>query len=93
MQLDLDRENGKYLSPDADRTVRNLYTLHRYCSASVSSICCSLHVFIASVRVASDLSALFDEFIDGCSCLVIFYLVVCDLVYDVMMSNFVLYKF
>ncbi|KAH7541842.1 hypothetical protein FEM48_Zijuj02G0010400 [Ziziphus jujuba var. spinosa] len=28
MQLDLDRENGKYLSPDADRSVRNLYTLH-----------------------------------------------------------------
>ncbi|AES71609.2 putative ubiquitinyl hydrolase 1 [Medicago truncatula] len=27
-QLDLDRENGKYLSPDADRSVRNLYTLH-----------------------------------------------------------------
>ena len=30
LQLDLDRENGKYLSPDADRSVRNLYTLHRY---------------------------------------------------------------
>ncbi|XP_038690435.1 ubiquitin carboxyl-terminal hydrolase 12-like isoform X3 [Tripterygium wilfordii] len=28
LQLDLDRENGKYLSPEADRTVRNLYTLH-----------------------------------------------------------------
>ncbi|KAG5053183.1 hypothetical protein JHK87_005381 [Glycine soja] len=28
LQLDLDRENGKYLSPDADRNVRNLYTLH-----------------------------------------------------------------
>eukprot|EP01018_Ginkgo_biloba_P024911 Gb_04866 [translate_table: standard] len=28
LQLDLDRDNGKYLSPDADRTVRNLYTLH-----------------------------------------------------------------
>nr|XP_043618417.1 ubiquitin C-terminal hydrolase 12-like isoform X1 [Erigeron canadensis] len=28
LQLDLDRENGKYLSPQADRTVRNLYTLH-----------------------------------------------------------------
>ncbi|KAG0497188.1 hypothetical protein HPP92_001879 [Vanilla planifolia] len=28
VQLDLDRDNGKYLSPDADRTVRNLYTLH-----------------------------------------------------------------
>ncbi|XP_060169981.1 ubiquitin C-terminal hydrolase 13-like isoform X3 [Lycium barbarum] len=28
LQLDLDRENGKYLSPDADRIVRNLYTLH-----------------------------------------------------------------
>ncbi|KAF7143600.1 hypothetical protein RHSIM_Rhsim05G0178300 [Rhododendron simsii] len=28
LQLDLDVENGKYLSPDADRTVRNLYTLH-----------------------------------------------------------------
>jgi ubiquitin carboxyl-terminal hydrolase 7 len=26
--LDLDRENGKYLSPEADRGVRNLYTLH-----------------------------------------------------------------
>ena len=24
----MDRENGKYLSPDADRRVRNLYTLH-----------------------------------------------------------------
>ncbi|RDX99543.1 Ubiquitin carboxyl-terminal hydrolase 12, partial [Mucuna pruriens] len=30
LQLDLDREDGKYLSPDADRSVRNLYTLHRY---------------------------------------------------------------
>ncbi|KAH0664377.1 hypothetical protein KY284_029308 [Solanum tuberosum] len=28
LQLDLDRENGKYLSSEADRTVRNLYTLH-----------------------------------------------------------------
>ncbi|KAL2549122.1 Ubiquitin carboxyl-terminal hydrolase 12 [Forsythia ovata] len=28
LQLDLDIENGKYLSPDADRSVRNLYTLH-----------------------------------------------------------------
>jgi ubiquitin carboxyl-terminal hydrolase 7 len=30
LQLDLDRENGKYLSPDADRSVRNLYILHRF---------------------------------------------------------------
>lgn len=30
LQLDLDKENGKYLSPEADRSVRNLYTLHRY---------------------------------------------------------------
>ncbi|PWA90491.1 ubiquitin-specific protease 13 [Artemisia annua] len=29
LQLDLDREDGKYLSPQADRSVRNLYTLHR----------------------------------------------------------------
>ncbi|ONM32290.1 Ubiquitin carboxyl-terminal hydrolase 13 [Zea mays] len=28
LQLDLDRDNGKYLSPDADRSIRNLYTLH-----------------------------------------------------------------
>eukprot|EP00249_Psilotum_nudum_P018816 c26973_g2_i1 orf=2-2626(-) len=28
LQLDLDRNNGRYLSPDADRSVRNLYTLH-----------------------------------------------------------------
>ncbi|CAA2970001.1 ubiquitin carboxyl-terminal hydrolase 12-like [Olea europaea subsp. europaea] len=28
LQLDLDVENGKYMSPDADRSVRNLYTLH-----------------------------------------------------------------
>ncbi|CAN6586674.1 unnamed protein product [Malus baccata var. baccata] len=28
LQLDLDRENGKYLSPDSDKSVRNLYTLH-----------------------------------------------------------------
>ncbi|XP_030531793.1 ubiquitin C-terminal hydrolase 12-like isoform X2 [Rhodamnia argentea] len=28
LQLDLDRDNGKYLSPDADRSVRNLYSLH-----------------------------------------------------------------
>ncbi|THG17590.1 hypothetical protein TEA_018003 [Camellia sinensis var. sinensis] len=27
-QLDLDRENGKYLSPEANRSIRNLYTLH-----------------------------------------------------------------
>ncbi|KAK3001642.1 hypothetical protein RJ639_021120, partial [Escallonia herrerae] len=30
LELDLDREGGKYLSPDADRSVRNLYTLHRF---------------------------------------------------------------
>lgn len=28
LQLDLDRENGKYLAPGADKSVRNLYTLH-----------------------------------------------------------------
>ncbi|KAG8504011.1 hypothetical protein CXB51_002300 [Gossypium anomalum] len=28
LQLDLDREDRKYLSPDADTSVRNLYTLH-----------------------------------------------------------------
>eukprot|EP00252_Welwitschia_mirabilis_P016662 TRINITY_DN3688_c0_g2_i2.p1 TRINITY_DN3688_c0_g2~~TRINITY_DN3688_c0_g2_i2.p1 ORF type:complete len:1108 (+),score=261.03 TRINITY_DN3688_c0_g2_i2:336-3659(+) len=28
LQLDLDRDNRKYLSPDADKNVRNLYTLH-----------------------------------------------------------------
>ncbi|AQK39709.1 Ubiquitin carboxyl-terminal hydrolase 13 [Zea mays] len=28
LQLDLDRDNGKYLAPDADRSIRNLYTLH-----------------------------------------------------------------
>ncbi|XP_010519993.1 PREDICTED: ubiquitin carboxyl-terminal hydrolase 12-like isoform X2 [Tarenaya hassleriana] len=28
LQLDLDRENRKYLSPEADKGVRNLYTLH-----------------------------------------------------------------
>ncbi|KAK8941776.1 Ubiquitin carboxyl-terminal hydrolase 13 [Platanthera guangdongensis] len=28
LQLNLDRDNGKYLSPDADMSVRNLYTLH-----------------------------------------------------------------
>ncbi|KAK1426169.1 hypothetical protein QVD17_14838 [Tagetes erecta] len=28
LELDLDREGGKYLSPDADKSVRNLYTLH-----------------------------------------------------------------
>uniref|UniRef100_A0ACD5Y5W0 Uncharacterized protein n=1 Tax=Avena sativa TaxID=4498 RepID=A0ACD5Y5W0_AVESA len=28
LQLDLDRADGKYLTPDADRSIRNLYTLH-----------------------------------------------------------------
>ncbi|KAL6654058.1 hypothetical protein ACP70R_007523 [Stipagrostis hirtigluma subsp. patula] len=28
LQLDLDKDDGKYLSPDADRSTRNLYTLH-----------------------------------------------------------------
>ncbi|XP_071690524.1 ubiquitin C-terminal hydrolase 12-like [Rutidosis leptorrhynchoides] len=28
LELDLDRDGGKYLSPDADKSVRNLYTLH-----------------------------------------------------------------
>uniref|UniRef100_A0A0D3EUJ2 ubiquitinyl hydrolase 1 n=1 Tax=Oryza barthii TaxID=65489 RepID=A0A0D3EUJ2_9ORYZ len=28
LQLDLDKDDGKYLSPEADRRVRNLYTLH-----------------------------------------------------------------
>ncbi|MCI16946.1 ubiquitin carboxyl-terminal hydrolase 12-like, partial [Trifolium medium] len=34
LQLDLDRDNGKYLSPDADRNVRNLYTLHSSCASA-----------------------------------------------------------
>ncbi|CAA0818763.1 Ubiquitin carboxyl-terminal hydrolase 12 [Striga hermonthica] len=29
LELDLDRDNGKYLSPEADRSIRNLYMLHR----------------------------------------------------------------
>uniref|UniRef100_A0A453K458 USP domain-containing protein n=1 Tax=Aegilops tauschii subsp. strangulata TaxID=200361 RepID=A0A453K458_AEGTS len=29
LQLDLDKDDGKYLTPDADRSIRNLYTLHR----------------------------------------------------------------
>ncbi|KAL0392805.1 UNVERIFIED_CONTAM: Ubiquitin carboxyl-terminal hydrolase 12 [Sesamum radiatum] len=28
LELDLDRDNGRYLSPKANRRVRNLYTLH-----------------------------------------------------------------
>uniref|UniRef100_A0A0D9XTG4 ubiquitinyl hydrolase 1 n=1 Tax=Leersia perrieri TaxID=77586 RepID=A0A0D9XTG4_9ORYZ len=28
LQLDLDRDDGKYLAPDADRSIRNLYALH-----------------------------------------------------------------
>ncbi|RCV38640.1 hypothetical protein SETIT_8G159100v2 [Setaria italica] len=28
LQLDLDRDDGKYLAPDADRSTRNLYALH-----------------------------------------------------------------
>ncbi|KAL0367236.1 UNVERIFIED_CONTAM: Ubiquitin carboxyl-terminal hydrolase 12 [Sesamum radiatum] len=28
LELDLDRDNGRYLSPEANRRVRNLYTLH-----------------------------------------------------------------
>ncbi|KAJ3675624.1 hypothetical protein LUZ60_004666 [Juncus effusus] len=28
LTLDLDKDDGKYLAPDADRSVRNLYTLH-----------------------------------------------------------------
>ncbi|PKA56995.1 Ubiquitin carboxyl-terminal hydrolase 12 [Apostasia shenzhenica] len=28
LQLNLDRDDGKYLSPDANRSIRNLYTLH-----------------------------------------------------------------
>jgi len=28
LQLDLDRDGGKYLAPDADRSTRNLYALH-----------------------------------------------------------------
>ncbi|KAI3831116.1 hypothetical protein MKX03_017220 [Papaver bracteatum] len=28
LKLDLDRDDGKYLSPEADRSVQNLYTLH-----------------------------------------------------------------
>ncbi|RWW19440.1 hypothetical protein GW17_00016503 [Ensete ventricosum] len=35
LQLDLDNDNGKYLSPEADRRVRNLYTLHRGDIASI----------------------------------------------------------
>lgn len=30
LELDLDRGNGKYLSPEADKSIRNLYVLHRY---------------------------------------------------------------
>ncbi|KAL5711628.1 ubiquitinyl hydrolase 1 [Ranunculus cassubicifolius] len=37
LELDLDRENGKYLSPNADWKIRNLYTLHRSLSYSYTS--------------------------------------------------------
>lgn len=47
LQLDLDRDNGKYLSPDADRSVRNLYTLHRYELSSHSSL---LQVLLEHIR-------------------------------------------
>lgn len=56
LELDLDRDNGKYLSPEADRSVRNLYMLHRLIvlphsmltslSISASTILCVL-VFAA----------------------------------------------
>ncbi|CAN6577223.1 unnamed protein product [Malus baccata var. baccata] len=51
LQLDLDRENGMYLSPESDRGVRNLYTLHsvlvhiggahdgRYCAFIRPTLC------------------------------------------------------
>jgi hypothetical protein len=39
LQLDLDRDDGKYLSPDADRSVRNLYTLHRSVDFLIIVLC------------------------------------------------------
>jgi len=48
LQLDLDREDGRYLSPDADKSVRNLYTLHRF----LFIYCIS--AFVISYTVDSD---------------------------------------
>jgi hypothetical protein len=51
LQLDLDREDGKYLSPDADRSVRNHYTLHR--SAKFPFFCSQKELFSFSVITVS----------------------------------------
>jgi hypothetical protein len=51
LQLDLDREDGKYLSPDADRSVRNHYTLHR--SAKFPFFCIQKELFSFSVMTVS----------------------------------------
>ncbi|WZZ76511.1 hypothetical protein YC2023_087881 [Brassica napus] len=48
LQLDLDRENGKYLSPDADKSVRNLYTLH---SNSNRTIHKHVRLFPSSIKL------------------------------------------
>lgn len=52
LQLDLDRENGKYLSPESDKSVRNLYTLHRYL---LFLYCCMIYAtsstYLISVQV------------------------------------------
>jgi ubiquitin carboxyl-terminal hydrolase 7 len=49
--LDLDRDDGKYLSPDADRSVRNLYTLHRY-NSSISTPLAYIVLFYYSEKIA-----------------------------------------
>jgi hypothetical protein len=51
LQLDLDREDGRYLSPDADRSIRNHYTLHR--SAKFPFFCSQKELFNFSVITVS----------------------------------------
>ncbi|XP_042517566.1 ubiquitin C-terminal hydrolase 13-like [Macadamia integrifolia] len=46
LQLDLDRDNGKYLSPEAEKRVRNLYTLHSVLVHSDGGHCGPYYAFI-----------------------------------------------
>lgn len=62
-QLDLDVEDGKYLSPSADRTVRNLYRLH---SVLVHSGGVSGGHYYAYIRPSSKQWLRFDD--DKVSC-------------------------
>ncbi|KAG9134676.1 hypothetical protein Leryth_001003 [Lithospermum erythrorhizon] len=61
LELDLDREDGKYLSPNADRSVRNLYLLHSVLVHSGGGVNGGGHYYVFIRPTVSDQWFKFDD--------------------------------